>query len=48
MTNCSIHNVQKIESLQYNVAPAKTGAIKDSSCDRLYQELGLEYLQQGR
>ena len=38
----------KIESVQCNAALAITGAIKGSSCDKLYQELGLEYLQQRR
>ena len=33
-----------IESVQYNAALAITGAIKGSSRDRLYQELGLETL----
>ena len=39
---------KKIESVQYNVALAITGAIKVSSCEKLYQELGLEYLYQKR
>ena len=39
---------KKIESVQYNVALAITGAIKGSSCEKLYQELGLEYLYQRR
>ena len=38
----------KIESLQYNAAMAITGAIKCSSRDKLYQELGLKHLQQIR
>ena len=33
-----------IESMQYNAALAITGAIKGSSRERLYQELGLESL----
>ena len=36
----------KLEAVQYNVALAITGAIKGTSCEKLYQELGLEYLQQ--
>ena len=35
----------KTESVQCNAALAVTGAIKGSSRDTLYQELGLEYLQ---
>ena len=38
----------KIESVQYNVALAITGAIKGSSREKLYQELGLEYLYRRR
>ena len=37
-----------IESVQYNAALAITGAIKDSSRERLYQELGLESLNDRR
>ena len=37
-----------IESVQYNAALAITGAIKGSSRDRLYQELGLESLSDRR
>ena len=39
---------RRIESLQYNAALAITGAIKGSSRDRLYQELGLESLSNRR
>ena len=39
---------QKMETIQYNAALAITGAIRGSSRDRLYQELGLETLQQRR
>ena len=39
---------QKMESFQYNAALAITGAIRDSSREKLYQELGLESLQQRR
>ena len=37
---------QKMESIQYNTALAITGAIRGSSREKLYQELGLESLQQ--
>ena len=37
---------QKIESMQYNAALAITGAIRGSSREKLYQELGLESLKQ--
>ena len=33
---------QKLESIQYNAALALTGAIRGSSREKLYQELGLE------
>ena len=39
---------QKIESVQYNAARAITRANKGSSCEKLYQGLGLEYLYQRR
>ena len=39
---------KKIESVQYNATLAITGAIKSSSREKLYQELGLEYLYQRR
>ena len=38
----------KFETAQYNAALAITGAIKGTSREKLYQELGLEYLQQRR
>ena len=38
----------RIESVQYNAALAITGAIKGSSRERLYQELGLESLRERR
>ena len=44
--NNSFH--QKIESLQYNAALAITGAIRGTSREKIYQELGLESLQQRR
>ena len=37
-----------MESIQYNAALAITGAIRGSSMEKLYQELGLESLQQRR
>ena len=39
---------KKIETIQYNAALAITGTIKGTSYDRLYQELGLEYLRDRR
>ena len=39
---------QKLESVKYNAALAITGAIRGSSREKLYQELGLESLQQRR
>ena len=39
---------KKIESVQYNAALAIAGAIKGSSREKLYQQLGLEYLYQRR
>ena len=38
----------KIESLQYNAALAITGAIRGSSKDKLFQELGFEHLSSRR
>ena len=35
---------KKIESLQYNTALAITGAIRGSSKEKLFEELGFEYL----
>ena len=39
---------QKNEFLQYNTALAITGAIRGTSREKIYQELGLESLQQRR
>ena len=39
---------RKIEMVQYKAALVITGAIKGTSRDRLYQELGLESLADGR
>ena len=38
----------KIETVQYNVALAITGAIRGTSKEKLYQELGLESLKDRR
>ena len=38
----------KLETVHYNAALAITGAIKGTSHEKFYQELGLEYLQQRR
>ena len=38
----------KLETVQYNAALAITGAIKSTSREKMYQELGIEYLQQRR
>ena len=39
---------QKIESIQYNACLAITSAIRDSSREKIYQELGVESLQHRR
>ena len=39
---------KKIKSVQNNAGVAITGAVKGSSCKKLYQELGLDYLYQRR
>ena len=41
--NMSFH--LKLESIQYNACLAITGAMRDTSKEKLYQELGLETLQ---
>ena len=41
--NMSFH--QKLESIQYNACCALTGAIRGTSKEKFYQELGLESLQ---
>ena len=43
--NYSFH--QKQESIQYNAALAIAAAIRGSSREKLYRELGLEFLKQG-
>ena len=40
--------INKLESIQYNSALAITGAIRGTSREKLYQELGLEYLSSRR
>ena len=44
--NVSFH--QKLESLQYNACFAITGAMRGSSKEKLYQELGFESLERRR
>ena len=44
--NTSFH--QNIKSIQYNAALAITGAVRGTSREKLYQELGFESLQQRR
>ena len=44
--NDSFH--QKMESIQYNAALAITGAIRGTSREKLYQEIGLESLHKRR
>ena len=44
--NTSFH--QRLESLQYNWSLAITGAIRGSSKEKLYNELGLESIQNKR
>ena len=39
---------EKLESVQYKVALAITGAIQGTSCEKIYQELGLESLRARR
>ena len=39
---------KNIESIQYNAALAITGTIRGTSREKLYQELGLEYLSSRR
>ena len=41
-------SIKRIESIQYNAAIAITGAIRGTSSEKLYQELGLESLRSGR
>ena len=41
--NSSFH--EKLVSIQYNARLARTGAIRSSSAEKLYQKLGLESLK---
>ena len=45
-SNTSFQN--KVENIQYNANLAVTGAIRGTSKERLYKELGNEFLQQRR
>ena len=40
--------INKLESIQYNAALAITGAIRGTSKEKLYKEIGLEYLSSRR
>ena len=42
------YTCSKIQSLQYNATLAFTGAIRGSSKEKLFQELGLEHLRSRR
>ena len=44
--NALLH--QKLEKIQYNACIVKTGAIRGSSKEKIYQELGLEFLESRR
>ena len=49
MTNLIISNTQiKLKSVQYNAAIAIIGAIRETSKEKLCQELGFEYLMNRR
>ena len=39
---------EKLESVQYKAALAITGAVQGTSCDKIYQELGLESIKSRR
>ena len=43
--DCNLHFHGKLESIQYNTCLAITGAIRGTSSEKLYQELGLESLK---
>ena len=47
-TQIFLNLCNKIETCQYNAALAITSAIRGSSKERLYQELGFEYLRSRR
>ena len=44
----NIYFQNKIESIQYNATLTVTGTIRASTREKLYQEIGLETLQQKR
>ena len=44
--NSAFHD--KLESIQYNACLAITGAIRGTSTEKIYQELGLKSLKPGR
>ena len=48
MTNLSESFKDKLEMVQYNEALVITGAVKGTSCDHIYRELGLESLAEQR
>ena len=49
MTNLIISNTQiKLKSVQYNASFAIIGAIRETSKEKLCQELGFEYLTNRR
>ena len=48
MTNNWLSPLKKLEMVQYKAALVVTGAIKDTSRDRIYRELGLESLAERR
>ena len=43
-TKLIMNPLEKMESIQYNAAVVITGAIRGTSREKLYQELGLESL----
>ena len=48
MIKPTMHRFIRNKSLQYNACLAITGAIRGSSREKIYQELGFESLQQRR
>ena len=49
MTNLLMNlSTEKLKMVQYKAALEITGVTKGTSCDRLYQEFGLESLADGR
>ena len=45
MTNLIISFFEKLESVQYKAALAITDAIQSTSCNKTYEELGIESLK---